>query len=121
MQADIENTHQDSVAFKNVLLALAHEVFSNKAIPNYDKFNAMVTDVLAKSFSDVKCFSWTHSDPDRQKIAESMARLNVDISGLPIPKKIVAYARFSYPRVNETYFENAPGGSIGCSSPCKQM
>lgn len=106
---------------KNVLLALADEAFSSRPMPKYDQFNDLVTAVLASSFPGKKCFSWTHSDPDKQKIAASMARLNVDISDLQIPKKFAAYFHFPYPTINEKRFYKAAEGSFGCEAPCKQM
>lgn len=88
-------------------------------MPKYDEFNDLVTKVLAKHFRGIKCFSWTHSDPDKDKIAASMAMLNVDISDLQVPRKYADYFRFYYPTVNENRFHN--DGSFGCAAPCKQM
>lgn len=95
-------------------MALANEVFSTKLIPNYDEFDALVSDVLRQAFSNKKCFSWVmkHFEGEiievshQEKVQESIARMHeIKIGDIKAPTNFVDYRKFKYPPVNENIFQ----------------
>lgn len=114
LQDIITKSLHDNSPLQTVLVALANEVFSGKLIPNYDEFDAVVTDVLERVFSDKKCFSWVmkHFEGEiidllhQEKVQKSIENKNqIKIADIKVPKNFLDYRSFEYPPVNETIFQ----------------
>lgn len=134
LQETIQQQLQIDDILKNVLLEFAREVFSDKQIPDYDRFYKMVTDTLPRYFDGNTCFSWitkkmadrtiASNYSNRKRIKESIKRANTEIGDLVIPTDFSEYERFVYVDADEEFFNKPSKQSnwfFACTkSPCAQ-